>query len=90
MNNNISPNLNLKVGDQLKFILSTSVPNHPLTICKNSPLPTFCQGSSATNTLNSPITQLGSTTSVTFTVAGTFYYGCHNHPGMGAKINVVR
>ena len=89
LNGTLSPNLTLNVGDQLVFNLATNVPIHPLTICQNSPVPQFCQGVTTSNELNTPITQAGPSTSVTFTTAGTYYYGCHNHPGMGATINVI-
>jgi hypothetical protein len=89
LNGTLSPNLTLNAGDQLVFNLATNVPIHPLTICQNSPLQNFCQGVTGSNELNIPITQAGETTSVTFTAAGTYYYGCHNHPGMGATINVI-
>lgn len=89
LNGTLSRTLKLKTGDQLIFHLVTNVPSHPLTICKNSMLPQFCQGSTGSNRLNSPITKANSTTSVTFTTAGTYYYGCNNHPGMGGTIRVI-
>jgi hypothetical protein len=88
LNNTVSPSLKLNVGDQLVFNLDTDVSFHPLTICKNSPVPHFCQGATSTDKLNTPITSSGAKTSVTFATAGTYYYGCLNHPGMGATINV--
>lgn len=90
LNDTLSPNLTLSVGDQLQFNLVTSVPNHPLTICQNSPPPRYCQGAANADELNTPITQAGATTGVTFTTTGTYYYGCKNHPGMGAKIDVIQ
>ncbi|CAF1165461.1 unnamed protein product [Adineta steineri] len=88
LNDIVSPNLYLMVGDQLEFKLAVNVSIHPLTICQNSPLPKFCQGSNGTDVLNVPITVAGQTTSTTFTTAGTYYYGCNYHPGMGATITV--
>jgi hypothetical protein len=90
LNGTLSPNITLNVGDELLFILATNVSIHPLTICQNSPVPQFCQDASNSNTLNIPITLAGTNTSYTFTTAGTYYYGCHNHPGMGATINVIQ
>ena len=90
LNGTLSPNMTLNVGDQLKFNLSTTVLIHPLTICRNSPLPKFCEGAHGTDELNIPITRAGQTTSVTFTTIGSYYYGCRNHPGMGALINVTK
>jgi hypothetical protein len=89
LNGTLSPNLNLKVNDQLQFTLATNVPIHPLTICQNSSSPQFCQGAATSNQLNTPITTIGSNTSASFTAAGTYYYGCLNHPGMGATITVT-
>jgi len=90
LNNALSPSLNLNVGDKLVFNLATDVSFHPLTICKNSPVPRFCQGATGSDKLNTPVTQSGTTTSATFATAGTYYYGCLNHPGMGATINVIQ
>lgn len=90
LNGTLSPNLTLTVGDRLEFDLVTSVPIHPLTICQNSPLPNFCRGANTSDQLKTPITQAGTNISVTFTSAGTFYYGCFNHPGMGARIDVIQ
>jgi hypothetical protein len=90
LNGTISLNLTLHVGDRLQFNLATTVPIHPLAICRNSPVPKFCQGVTNSDELNTPITQAGTNTSVTFTTAGTYYYGCFNHPGMGGTINVVQ
>jgi plastocyanin len=89
LDNVIAPNVTLIVGDQLVFNLQTSTGIHPLSICQNSPLPKFCQGASGTDLLNTPITNAGSNTSYTFTTAGVYYYGCNNHPGMGATIIVL-
>ena len=89
LNGTLSPNLALAVGDQLQFNLATTVPYHPLTICRNSTVPNFCMQATGSNLLNTPITQAGDNTSVTFTMAGTYYYGCMNHPGMGATIMVT-
>jgi hypothetical protein len=90
LNGTISPNLTLNVGDQLQFYLIVNVSIHPLLICQNSPVPSFCQGASNSSQLNSPITQAGTNISVTFTTAGIYYYGCFHHPGMGATINVTQ
>ncbi|CAF1471535.1 unnamed protein product [Adineta steineri] len=90
LNGTLSPNITLNVGDTLQFNLATTVPSHPLTICQNSVVPSFCQGAASTNLLNSPITNAGTTTSVVFSTSGTYYYGCNNHPGMGAMINVIQ
>ena len=90
LNGTLSRTLKLKTGDRLKFHLVTNVPSHPLTICKNSPLPQFCEGATGSDRLNTPITKANSTTSVTFTTAGTYYYGCNNHPGMGGTIRVMK
>ena len=90
LNGIIGLNLSLNVGDQLQFNLATNVSIHPLTICQNSPVPQFCQGATNSNLLNTPITQAGTNTSFTFTTAGTYYYGCNNHPGMGATIMVIQ
>ena len=90
LNGALSPNLILSVGDRLEFDLVTSVPIHPLTICQNSPLPNFCRGANTSDQLKTPITQAGTNISVTFTTAGTYYYGCFNHPGMGARIDVIQ
>ncbi|CAF4117355.1 unnamed protein product, partial [Rotaria sordida] len=68
----------------------TNVPIHPLTICKNSSLPKFCAGANGTDVLNIPITKAGDSTSANFIAAGTYYYGCNYHPGMGATIIVFR
>jgi hypothetical protein len=89
LNGMLSPNLTLKVGDRLEFDLVQNVSIHPLTICQNSPSPQFCRGAASNNQLNTPITLAGTNTSVTFTAAGIYYYGCYNHPGMGATINVT-
>ncbi|UJR16989.1 hypothetical protein I4U23_003887 [Adineta vaga] len=89
LNGTISPKLVLNVGDRLTFNLATDVPIHPLTICRNSPIPKFCQGSNGTDELNIPITHAGDTTSVTFTTAGSYFYGCNFHTGMGSFINVT-
>ena len=89
VNGIISPKLYLTVGDKLVFNLATNVPIHPLTICKNSQFPKFCQGANGTNVLNMPITVAGDSTSTNFTTAGIYYYGCNYHPGMGAVIIVV-
>jgi hypothetical protein len=88
LNGTLSPNLNLKVNDVLQFNLITNVPSHPLTICQNSSSPQFCQGAVAANQLSTPITAAGANSSANFTTAGTYYYGCNNHPGMGATIYV--
>jgi plastocyanin len=90
LNNITSPNLTLNVGDQLEFILAVNVSIHPLTICQNSPAPSFCQGVGNSSQLGTSITLAGTNISVTFTTAGTYYYGCHTHPGMGATINVTQ
>ena len=90
LNGTLSPNVNLTVGDRLEFDLATNVTIHPLTICQNSVIPNFCQGASGNNVLNVPITLAGTNTSVTFNMAGTYYYGCLNHPGMGATISVTQ
>jgi plastocyanin len=90
LNNNLSPSLKLNVGDKLVFNLATDVSFHPLTICKNSPVPRFCQGATGSDILNTPLTRSGTRTSVTFVTAGTYYYGCLNHPGMGGTINVIQ
>jgi hypothetical protein len=89
LNGTLSPNLSLYVGDQLQFNLATTVSIHPLTICQNSASPQFCQGVATSNELSTPITVAGATASATFTTSGTYYYGCHNHPGMGATISVT-
>jgi len=89
LNGTLSPNLILHVGDQLQFNLATTVSIHPLTICQNSSSPQFCQGVAIGNELSTPITVAGATASVNFTTNGTYYYGCHNHPGMGATISVT-
>jgi hypothetical protein len=89
LNGTLSPNLTLNVGDQLVFNLATTVSSHPLTICQNSSSPQFCMGVSTSNELATPITTAGSSASVTFNTNGTYYYGCHNHPGMGATITVT-
>ncbi|CAF4441410.1 unnamed protein product, partial [Adineta steineri] len=44
LNGTLSPNITLNVGDTLQFNLATTVPSHPLTICQNSVVPSFCQG----------------------------------------------
>lgn len=88
VNDIISPKLYLYEGDKLVFNLATDVPIHPLTICQNSLIPNYCAGSNGTDILNIPITKAGDTTSATLTVAGTYYYGCNYHPGMGATIIV--
>ncbi|CAF1511851.1 unnamed protein product [Rotaria sp. Silwood1] len=90
LNGTLSPNLTLNVGDQLIFNLATNVPIHPLTICQNSSIPKFCQGSDTTNQLSTPITQAGTNAAATFMNAGIYYYGCKNHPGMGAIISIVQ
>ncbi|CAF2051309.1 unnamed protein product [Rotaria magnacalcarata] len=41
------------------------------------------------NALSTPITPAGTSISITFTNAGIYYYGCKNHPGMAAMINVT-
>jgi hypothetical protein len=89
LNGTLSPNLTLNAGDQLQFNLATTVPNHPLTICQNSIVPSFCMQATGSNLLNTPITQAGNNTSVTFVMVGTYYYGCMNHAGMGATITVT-
>ena len=89
LNGTLSPNLALSTGDQLQFNLASTVSSHPLSICQNSAVPSFCMQATGSNLLNTPITQSGSSTSVTFTTAGTYYYGCNNHPGMGAIITVT-
>ncbi|CAM4763658.1 unnamed protein product [Rotaria magnacalcarata] len=81
-------------GNPTKFnstftLNATTVVIHPLTICKNSPVPKFCQGVRGKDELNKPITKAGETTFVTFTTIGSYYYGCLFHPGMGALINVT-
>jgi len=88
LNGTLSPNIKLKIGDQLVFLLATTVTIHPLAICKSSPIPLFCQGATGKNLLNTPITQAGTQTSVTFKQKGIYRYGCHYHPGMGATIKV--
>ncbi|CAF0794446.1 unnamed protein product [Adineta steineri] len=90
LNGTLSPNITLNAGDQLRFNLATTVTIHPLTICQNSAVPNFCKGAATSDELNTPITNAGDTTSVTFNTSGTYYYGCHNHPGMGAMINVIQ
>jgi hypothetical protein len=90
LNNTLSPNLTLNVGDTLQFNLATNVTIHPLTICQNSTVPNFCRQAANSSLLNTPITLAGTNTSFMFTTAGTYYYGCHNHPGMGATINVTQ
>jgi len=90
LNGTISPNLTLNVGDRLEFDLAVNVSIHPLTICQNSTVPSFCQGVTNISQLGNSITLAGTNISVTFTTAGIYYYGCHNHPGMGATINVVQ
>jgi hypothetical protein len=90
LNGTIGLNLTLTVGDQLVFNLATNVTSHPLTICQNSPVPQFCQGAANSNLLNTPITLAGTSTSSTFPTAGTYYYGCNIHPGMGATIMVMQ
>ncbi|CAF1542496.1 unnamed protein product [Rotaria magnacalcarata] len=89
LNGTLSPIVTLNVGDKLQFNLATTVVIHPLTICKNSPVPKFCQGVRGKDELNKPITKAGETTFVTFTTIGSYYYGCLFHPGMGALINVT-
>ncbi|CAF0948483.1 unnamed protein product [Adineta ricciae] len=90
LNGTLSPNVTLQVGDVLRFDLETNVPIHPLTICRNSPIPKFCQDANGTDVLNIPITKAGDSTVAVFTRPGTFYYGCNYHPGMGAFVNVTR
>jgi hypothetical protein len=90
LNGTLSPNLTLNVGDTLQFDLVTNVPIHPLTICQNSTVPNFCGQVANSSLLSTPINVAGTNTSVMFTTAGTYYYGCHNHPGMGATINVTQ
>ncbi|CAF3735765.1 unnamed protein product [Adineta steineri] len=90
LNGTLSPNITLNVGDQLQFNLDTTVSIHPLTICQNSAIPNFCKAAATSDELNTPITNAGDTTSVVFNTSGTYYYGCHNHPGMGAMINVIQ
>ncbi|CAF1029108.1 unnamed protein product [Rotaria sordida] len=51
-------------------------------------LPKFCAGANGTDVLNIPITKAGDSTSANFIAAGTYYYGCNYHPGMGATIIV--
>ncbi|CAF3229385.1 unnamed protein product [Rotaria sp. Silwood2] len=89
LNGTLSPNLILNVGDQLIFTLAANVSIHPLLICQNSFIPKFCQGANTTNELSTPITQAGTNASVTFINAGIYYYGCKNHPGMGAIISII-
>jgi len=89
LNGNLAPNLSLHVGDQLQLTLAATVSSHPLTICQNSASPQFCQGAATSDELSAPITAAGATASVTFNSSGTYYYGCHNHPGMGATITVT-
>lgn len=74
LNGTIGLNLSLTVGDQLQFNLATNVTSHPLTICQNSHVPQFCQGAANSNLLNTPIALAGTSTSFTFTTAGTYYY----------------
>ncbi|CAF3352799.1 unnamed protein product [Rotaria socialis] len=89
LNGSTSPNLNLNVHNQLIFNLTTNVSIHPLLICQNSSIPHFCQGANGANALSTPITLAGASISITFTNAGIYKYGCKNHPGMGAMINVT-
>jgi hypothetical protein len=90
LNGTLNPNLTLNAGDRLEFVLATTVPNYPLVICQKSAIPDFCHGVPNSNLLNTQITQAGTNTSFTFTTAGTYYYGCHNQPGMGGIITVVQ
>lgn len=84
-----APNLNLNNGDTLTLNLHTASTTHPLTICRNSVPPLFCHGATGNNLLNTPIVNVGDTTSVTFNAPGTYYYGCSNHDAMGATITVA-
>lgn len=88
VNGIISPQLYVRVGDRLVFNLATDVPIHPLSICRDSPLPKFCADANSTTLLNEPITVAGDSTSTNFTMPGTYFYGCNYHPGMGATITV--
>jgi hypothetical protein len=90
LNGVLSPNISLNVNDTLQFNLNQTVTIHPLIICKNSSSPYFCQGVANSSILSIPITQAGNSSSYTFTVAGIYYYGCFNHPGMGAMITVMQ
>ncbi|CAF1147749.1 unnamed protein product [Rotaria sordida] len=74
-------------GVELKFIIFIQ---HRLRTSKNKiiSLPKFCAGANGTDVLNIPITKAGDSTSANFIAAGTYYYGCNYHPGMGATIIV--
>lgn len=84
----IAPSLNIKIGDNVTFTLSDSSanPNHPLEFCNN---PLFCTGATGSQLIKGPITVMGSAIWWSPTTAGTYYYGCNNHMGMGGTINVV-
>jgi len=72
--------------DIIKFTLPHG--GHPLMICINSNV--FCTGTAGTSdALAGPIDSPGSQISVGFSTAGTFYYGCNIHYGMGGTITVV-
>ena len=88
VNGVISPKLYVRVNDRLVFNLATNVPIHPLSICRDSPLPMFCADANSTTLLNHPITVEGDSTSANFTMPGTYFYGCNYHPGMGSTITV--
>lgn len=83
------PDLQLNKGDTLILVLQVSSGNHPVAICQNSNPPLFCHDATGSDLLNTPITTIGATTSVTFTTDGTYYYGCLRHAAMGATITVV-
>ena len=77
LNGTIGRNVSLTVGSRLVLYLRTDVSFHPLTICKNSPFPLFCQGASSSNLLRTPITKAGQQLAYRFNTTGTYFYGCH-------------
>jgi hypothetical protein len=88
LNGAIGENVTLNVGDELVFTLQTNTVIHPLTMCQNSSVPLFCQNCPTCDELTTASTIAGTTVSHTFTAAGTYYYGCHNHQEMGCLITV--
>jgi len=81
-----APSFTISAGDTIQFTLPNG--GHPLMVCVNSNV--FCTGTAGTsNALAGPITAPGSSIMVSFPNAGTYFYGCNLHFGMGGTITVV-
>jgi len=87
----VQPVINLSVGDMLVFTRTATQGSHPFVICSGSDNTNQCYHSTQGVGMNltMPITNQNQMVTWTAANAGTYWYGCINHMGMGAQINVV-